>query len=98
MQTPSRFGYGFDSDAFGAGLTLLPLTAGTLIAAVAVSLMIRRMGPKSPMVLGTVVATATFVFLLFCTPSTGTSTSPPACSDSASAWPWGRCRRCSTAG
>lgn len=65
VQTPSRFGYGFDSDAFGAGLTLLPMTAGTLIAAVAVSLLIRRMGPKRPMVLGSVVATATFVFLLF---------------------------------
>jgi MFS family permease len=64
VQTPSRFGYGFGSDALGAGLTLLPLTAGTLIAAFAVSALIKRIGPKWPMVLGTIVATATFVFLL----------------------------------
>lgn len=64
VQTPSRFGYGFGSDALGAGLTLLPLTAGTLVAAAAVSVLIKRIGPKWPMVIGTVVATATFVFLL----------------------------------
>ncbi|MBP2330552.1 putative MFS family arabinose efflux permease [Kibdelosporangium banguiense] len=64
VQTPSRFGYGFGSDALGAGLTLLPLTAGTLVAAGAVSLLIRHIGPKWPMVIGTIVATSTFVFLL----------------------------------
>jgi MFS family permease len=64
VQTPSRFGYGFGSDALGAGLTLLPLTAGTLIAAGAVSVLIRHIGPKWPMFIGTVVATATFGFLL----------------------------------
>jgi predicted MFS family arabinose efflux permease len=64
VQTPGRFGYGFGSDALGAGLTLLPMTAGTLLAAGAVSVLIRRVGPKWPMVVGTVVATATFAFLL----------------------------------
>ncbi|WP_328647091.1 MFS transporter [Amycolatopsis sp. NBC_00348] len=64
VQTPGRFGYGFGSDALGAGLTLLPMTAGTLLAAGAVSVLIRRVGPKWPMVIGTVVATATFAFLL----------------------------------
>lgn len=64
VQTPSRFGYGFDADALGAGLTLLPLTSGTLIASTAVSLLIRRLGPKWPMCIGTVVAAATFAFLL----------------------------------
>ncbi|WP_157187155.1 MFS transporter [Nocardia vinacea] len=64
VQTPSRFGYGFDSDALGAGLTLLPLTAGTLIAAAAVSKLISVVGAKFPMVLGTIVATLTFGFLL----------------------------------
>ncbi|MFJ5228244.1 MFS transporter [Streptomyces sp. NPDC088400] len=64
VQTPSRFGYGFDADALGAGLTLLPLTSGTLIASTAVSLLVRRLGPKWPMCIGTVVAAATFAFLL----------------------------------
>ncbi|MFD9741280.1 MFS transporter [Umezawaea sp. NPDC059074] len=64
VQTPSRFGYGFGSDALGAGLTLLPLTAGTLVAAAAASLLIKRIGPKWPLLIGTVVATATFGFLL----------------------------------
>jgi predicted MFS family arabinose efflux permease len=64
VQTPGQAGYGFGSDALGAGLTLLPMTAGTLLAAGAVSMLIRRVGPKWPMVIGTVVATATFAFLL----------------------------------
>jgi hypothetical protein len=64
VQTPSRFGYGFDSDALGAGVTLLPMTAGTLVAAGAVSVLIRRIGPKWPLVFGTVVATVTFGFML----------------------------------
>jgi len=64
VQTPSRFGYGFGSDALGAGLTLLPLTSGTLAASTAVSVLIRHLGPKWPMCLGTVVAAATFAFLL----------------------------------
>jgi MFS family permease len=64
VQTPSRFGYGFDSDALGAGVTLLPMTAGTLIAAGAVSVLIRRFGPKLPLVFGTIVAALTFGFML----------------------------------
>jgi MFS family permease len=64
VQTPSRFGYGFGADALGAGLTLAPLTAGTLIAAVLVSLLIRRVGPKWPLALGMVVATGTFAYLV----------------------------------
>jgi MFS family permease len=64
VQTPSRFGYGFGSDALGAGLTLLPMTAGTLVAAVAVSALIRAIGPKWPMFFGTIVAALTFGFLL----------------------------------
>ncbi|WP_084508527.1 MFS transporter [Nocardia pseudovaccinii] len=64
VQTPSRFGYGFDSDALGAGVTLLPLTAGTLLGAVSVSALIRAVGPKWPMFIGTIVATLTFGFLL----------------------------------
>jgi MFS family permease len=63
VQTPSRVGYGFGADALGAGLTLAPLTAGTLIAAVLVSALIRRVGPKWPLALGMVVATATFAYL-----------------------------------
>lgn len=64
VQTPSRFGYGFDGDALSAGLTLLPMTAGTLLASAAVAAMIRRWGPKVPLVVGTVIATLTFGFLI----------------------------------
>jgi len=64
VQTPSRYGYGFDADALSAGLTLLPLTAGTLAASMTVSVLIRRIGPKWPLCIGTVVAAATFGFLL----------------------------------
>jgi MFS family permease len=64
VQTPSRIGYGFDSDALGAGLTLLPLTAGTLVAAATVAVLIRSYGPKWPMFFGTIVAALTFGFLL----------------------------------
>lgn len=64
VQTPSQFGYGFGADALGAGLTLAPLTAGTLTAAVLVSMLIRRVGPKWPLALGMVVATGTFTFLV----------------------------------
>ncbi|WP_018685272.1 MFS transporter [Actinokineospora enzanensis] len=64
VQTPGKFGYGFGLDALGAGLTLLPLTAGTLVAAAGVSVLIRRIGPKWPMFMGTVVAALTFAFLL----------------------------------
>jgi MFS family permease len=64
VQTPSALGYGFGMDALGAGLTLLPMTAGTLLASFGVAVMIRRVGPKWPLVLGVVVATATFAFLL----------------------------------
>lgn len=63
VQTPSKVGYGFGADALGAGLTLAPLTGGTLIAAVLVSALIRRVGPKWPLALGMVVATGTFAFL-----------------------------------
>lgn len=64
VQTPSQFGYGFGADTLGAALTLTPLTAGTLTAAVLVSALIRRVGPKWPLALGMTVATGTFAFLI----------------------------------
>lgn len=64
VQTPSQVGYGFGSDTLGAALTLTPLTAGTLTAAVLVSALIRRVGPKIPLALGMTVAAGTFAFLI----------------------------------
>jgi predicted MFS family arabinose efflux permease len=64
VQTPSRVGYGFDGDALSAGLTLAPMTAGTLLAAAAVATLIRWFGPKVPLVVGTAIAALTFVSLL----------------------------------
>lgn len=64
VQTPSQVGYGFGSDTLGAALTLTPLTAGTLTAAVLVANLIRRFGPKIPLALGMFVAAGTFGFLV----------------------------------
>jgi MFS family permease len=63
VQTPSQVGYGFGSDVLGAGLTLLPLTAGTLIAAALVATLIRRVGPKWPLAIGMLVAAGTFAYM-----------------------------------
>jgi predicted MFS family arabinose efflux permease len=64
VQTSPATGYGFGADALDAGLTLLPLTVGTLLATYTVPVLIRRVNAKLPMIIGTVVATATFAFLL----------------------------------
>lgn len=63
VQTPQRFGYGFSADALEAGLTLLPMTAGTLVAAPLTSMLITRIGPKVPMVSGGLVAALSFGML-----------------------------------
>jgi MFS family permease len=63
VQTPSQVGYGFGSDVLGAGLTLLPLTAGTLTAAALVATLIRRVGPKWPLAIGMFVAAGTFAYM-----------------------------------
>lgn len=64
VQTPPAAGYGFGADALGAGLTLLPLSVGALLATYTVPVLIRRVGPKIPVIAGTMVATATFGSLL----------------------------------
>ncbi|MFR9773767.1 MFS transporter [Nocardia sp. SC052] len=65
VQTPSAMGYGFGADALGAGLTLLPLTLGSVIAAGIVSVLINHVGPKWLMLTGTIVASTTFICLFF---------------------------------
>jgi MFS family permease len=63
VQTPSQAGYGFGSDVLGAGLTLLPLTAGTLAAAALVATLIRRVGPRWPLAIGMFTAAGTFAYM-----------------------------------
>lgn len=60
LQTPERVGYGFSADALETGLILLPMTLGTLIAAPLASLLINRIGPKPPMIVGALLAAAAF--------------------------------------
>ncbi len=65
VQTPPEVaGYGFGEDALGGALTLLPLTLGTLVAAALVSAMIKRVGPKWPLVLGAGVTALTYAFMM----------------------------------
>src|SRR6476469_2143569 len=63
VQTPSQAGYGFGSDVLGAGLTRLPLAAGTLAAAALVATLIRRVGPRWPLAIGMFTAAGTFAYL-----------------------------------
>ncbi|MFC6154777.1 MFS transporter [Nocardioides yefusunii] len=65
VQTPEQMaGYGFGVDALGGAVTLLPLTLGTLVAAALVSALIKKVGPKWPLVLGTTVVAITYVVLI----------------------------------
>lgn len=65
IQTPPEVaGYGFAVDALGGGLTLLPMTLGTLSAAALVSALIKRVGPKYPLAIGSAISGLTYVFMM----------------------------------
>ncbi|MFP5379382.1 MAG: MFS transporter [Vicinamibacteria bacterium] len=63
VQIPSRAGFGFDATVTQAGLFLLPSAAVMLIAGPFAGWLGGRFGSKLPLVLGTLVAAASFVWL-----------------------------------
>ncbi|HMJ96550.1 MAG TPA: MFS transporter [Thermoleophilaceae bacterium] len=63
VQTPSEAGFGFDATVTEAGLFLLPSAAIMLVAGPLAGWLGGRFGSKLPLLIGTFVAAASFVFL-----------------------------------
>lgn len=63
VQLPTATGFGFGETVTGAGLFLLPSTAGMLVAGPAAGLLAGRIGSRLPLTVGTIVAGASFVLL-----------------------------------
>lgn len=61
LQLPSVLGYGFGKTVSEAGLFLLPTVLAMIVAAPASGILVRRVGPKLPMLLGGAFLTAAFV-------------------------------------
>jgi EmrB/QacA subfamily drug resistance transporter len=61
LQLPSALGYGFGKTVSEAGLYLLPTVVAMVISGVVAGILIRRIGPKIPMVLGGVAVTIAFL-------------------------------------
>jgi MFS family permease len=55
-QTPAALGYGFGASILHSGVLLLPSAAGSFLGAPIGAALIRRGGPKAPMVLGGLLA------------------------------------------
>jgi EmrB/QacA subfamily drug resistance transporter len=63
VQTPSEAGFGFDASVTEAGLFLLPSAAIMLVAGPIAGWLGGRVGSKVPLLIGTLVAAGSFVFL-----------------------------------
>jgi MFS family permease len=61
LQLPSILGYGFGKTVTEAGLYLLPTVVAMIIFAPLAGILVRKIGPKPPMVIGGVFVTAAFV-------------------------------------
>jgi len=61
LQLPSVLGYGFGKSVSEAGLYLLPTVVAMVIAGVVAGILIRRIGPKIPMIVGGVSVTVAFL-------------------------------------
>jgi EmrB/QacA subfamily drug resistance transporter len=61
LELPSVIGYGFGKTVTEAGLYLLPAIIAMVIAAPLAGILIRRVGPKPPLVVGGLFLTASFV-------------------------------------
>ena len=61
LQLPTILGYGFGKSVSEAGLFLLPTVVAMVLAGVAAGILIRRIGPKIPMILGGVSVTVAFL-------------------------------------
>jgi EmrB/QacA subfamily drug resistance transporter len=61
LQLPSALGYGFGKTVSEAGLYLLPTVVAMIIAGVIGGILIRKIGPKIPMVIGGLSVTVAFL-------------------------------------
>ena len=61
LQLPTVLGYGFGKNVSEAGLFLLPTVAAMVVSGVIGGALIRRIGPKIPMILGGAAVTVAFV-------------------------------------
>jgi EmrB/QacA subfamily drug resistance transporter len=61
LQLPSVLGYGFGKTVSEAGLYLLPTVVAMIIAGVVAGILIRKIGPKIPMIVGGVSVTVAFL-------------------------------------
>lgn len=60
LQLPSEVGYGFGKDVTQAGFFLLPTVVAMVVAGPVAGFLVRKVGPKVPMVLGALSVTAAF--------------------------------------
>ncbi|GLY05445.1 MFS transporter [Actinoplanes sp. NBRC 101535] len=60
LQLPAALGYGFGKPVSQIGLYLLPTVVGLVVFGVVAGALVRRFGPKLPMVLGAVLVTIAF--------------------------------------
>ena len=61
LQLPAVTGYGFGKDVSEAGLFLLPTVIAMIILGPVAGILVRKVGPKPPMLLGALLVTAAFV-------------------------------------
>lgn len=61
LQLPTVLGYGFGKTVSEAGLYLLPTVLAMVVAGVVAGIVIRRIGPKIPMIIGGILVTVAFL-------------------------------------
>ncbi|MCD4852150.1 MFS transporter [Arthrobacter sp. AK01] len=61
LQLPTVLGYGFGKTVSEAGIYLLPTVVAMVISGVIAGALIRKVGPKIPMILGAVAVTVAFI-------------------------------------
>ncbi|RFA17338.1 MFS transporter [Subtercola boreus] len=61
LQLPTVLGYGFGKSVSEAGLYLLPTVVAMVVSGVAAGILIRRIGPKIPMIVGGIAVTVAFL-------------------------------------
>jgi MFS family permease len=61
LQLPSVLGYGFGKSVSESGLYLLPTVVAMVLSGVAAGILIRKIGPKIPMIIGGVSVAVAFI-------------------------------------
>ena len=65
LQLPTSTGYGFGKTVSQSGLFLLPTVIMMVVAGPVAGILVRKFGPKTPMVIGALAVTAAFVLPAF---------------------------------